>query len=249
MFFCPERDSGLMYYDELTMSELKSALDERTLVILPFGIIEEHGEHLPLCTDSIQVEWVVEELAERVDALVLPSIRYGLCSSTRNFPGSISLSFDTLRALARDILEELVKNGVKRVMVISGHAGRTHMQALKLAAESVVASHDIKLIVLSPYELLYDEKGRAFLDGLEIPEWDGHAGAIETSRVLAIRPELVKGRGKKSRPRFPRFRVLKDMASFFPSGVMGDPTKASEEKGRAINEWVVNELVELVAEL
>ena len=231
-----------MYLDELTMSQFKEKVDQSTVVILPIGAVEEHGSHLPLCTDSIQPEYIAEKVAEKTGALISPPIRYGFCSSTRNFPGTITISFDTLRSLVYDILSEFIRNGIKNIVVLSGHAGRVHMAALRLAAEKVVNESEGNIMVLSDYDFAYDllEKDET------IPSDDGHSGLIETSRVMAIREDLVKGRGTPGKSRPPKFMVLKDPEKYFPSGVMGDPTNASKEKGKEINDYIIVELVKLI---
>ncbi|MEE9150549.1 MAG: creatininase family protein [Thermoplasmata archaeon] len=231
-----------MYLDELTMSQFKEKVDQSTVVILPIGAVEEHGSHLPLCTDSIQPEYIAEKVAEKTGALISPPIRYGFCSSTRNFPGTITISFDTLRSLVYDILSEFIRNGIKNIVVLSGHAGRVHMAALRLAAEKVVNESEGNIMVLSDYDFAYDllEKDEA------IPSDDGHSGLIETSRVMAIREDLVKGRGTPGKSRPPKFMMLKDPEKYFPSGVMGDPTNASKEKGKEINNYIIIELVKLI---
>jgi len=231
-----------MYLDELTMSEFKERVNKKTVVILPMGAIEEHGSHLPLCTDSIQPEYVAEKVAEKTGALIAPPIRYGFCSSTRNFPGTISISFDTLRSLVYDVLSEFIRNGIKNIVVLSGHAGRVHMAALRLAAEKVVNEHKANIMVLSDYDIVYDliDKDKT------IPQDDGHSGLIETSRILAIREELVKGKGEAGNKRPPKFMVLSDPEKYFPSGVMGDPKNASKKKGKELNEYVIDELVKLI---
>ncbi|MBU2564980.1 MAG: creatininase family protein [Candidatus Thermoplasmatota archaeon] len=238
-----------MYLDELSTKEFKRRMNKNTVVILPVGIIEEHGAHLPLCTDSLQAEHVSELVAEKIKGYILPPVRYGVCSSTKNFPGSISLSFDTMRNLIYDILSELVRNNVRKIVVISGHAGRMHMSAIRLAAEKIAEEKNVKIIVLSDYELLYDEKGRKFLKRIGIPEWDAHGGAIETSRVMISRPDLIKLKGKKSLPKIPRYHILRNPEKYFPEGIIGDPSIASKEKGEKITNFVVNEIVKLIKEM
>lgn len=225
-----------------------AALDPKPTLLVPVGIVEEHGPHLPLDTDSIQAVHTCEQVAKQLGgkALVAPLVAYGNCSSTRNFPGSFSLRFDTVRALARDILDDCARHGIGRVAFVSGHAGGAHMRALKLAAEEALEAHPHLVVwVLSDYELLDDfDAGSAA--GVEIPRWDGHAGAMETSRMLAIRPDLVQGRGEAHRVQFPEFRVERDAERHFPSGVMGDPTLASEKLGRAANDHIVARLARLI---
>lgn len=234
-----------MYLDELTMPEFQEKVKQNPVVILPLGAIEEHGPHLPLCTDSIQPEYIAQKVAEKTGALIAPPIRYGYCSSTKNFPGTITISFDTLRALIYDILLEFIRNGIKNIVVLSGHAGRIHMAALRLAAQEVVEESEANIMVLSDYDIAYD-----LIDKDEtIPPDDGHSGLIETSRILAIREELVKGKGVPGNTRPPKFMVLRDPETHFPTGVMGDPSNASKEKGKEINDFIIGELVKLIEEM
>jgi len=101
-----------MYFDGLSTKEFKKRINKNTVVILPVGIIEEHGAALPLCTDSLQAEHVSELVAEKIKGYILPPVRYGVCSSTKNFPGSISLSFDTMRNLICIMLISALIKGV-----------------------------------------------------------------------------------------------------------------------------------------
>lgn len=241
-----------MYFDGLTMPEFSAAREQAEgLVIWPVGIIEEHGPHLPLATDSLQVEWTAKMVAARTGALLAPPLRYGLAQSTRNFPGTISIGFDTLRALATDVLREFLRQGLDRVVILSGHAGGSHMTALKLAAHQVVGEWEATqaeakgrephLMVLSEWDLIYEAGPPS-----EVPEGDGHAGAMETSRLLVLHPELVKGTAEASFPPHPNYRVVAHPETFFPSGVMGDPPAASVELGGKLNSIVVERLTALV---
>jgi creatinine amidohydrolase len=218
-----------------------AALDPKPALLVPIGIVEEHGPHLPLDTDSIQALATCEAVAERTGALVAPLLAYGNCSSTRNFPGSFSLSFDAVRMVAREILLDCARHGIRTVALVSGHAGGAHMRALKLAAEEVVSQHpEQRILVLSDYELLDDFAS-------DLPRWDGHAGGMETSRMLALRPDLVEGRGAAHKVEFPDFLVEAHPERRFPSGVMGDPTSASAELGRRANEHIAQRLARLLS--
>ena len=236
-----------IWLDELSTFEAKEAAEAGTVVVFPVGSVEEHGNHLPLCTDSIQSEYIAVEVAKKTGCLVAPPFRHGICNAGHNFPGTISLEFETLRSVARDVLSELVRNGFCRIIVLTGHAGSSHMTALKLAAQELVqrnqesAKRKTRIMVLSDYDFAYEVK-----EEFGFPNDDGHAGAIETSRIMAIKPDLVKGKGTKSFPHMPRFEIVADPERFFPSGVMGDPTLASTEKGKRINEYIVAQVVELV---
>jgi creatinine amidohydrolase len=240
-----------LWLDELSTIEAKAASDAGTVVIFPFGAVEEHGKHLPLCTDSIQAEYIALEVAKKTGSLVVPPIRYGICNAGRNFPGTLSIEFDTLYRITKDILSELSRNGFNRIIVLSGHAGSSHMTAIKLAAQAIIQQNfncksgkNTRIMVLSDYYFADELKEK-----LEIDSKDGHAGAIETSRVMAIRPDLVKSKGERNIPNMPRFEVVADPEKYFPSGVMGDPTQASLSKGQIMNDYVIEQVIKLVEEL
>ncbi|HWG92114.1 MAG TPA: creatininase family protein, partial [Candidatus Thermoplasmatota archaeon] len=235
---------------DLTTTEFRSRLGPDAVVLVPWGIVEEHGPHLPLDTDTVQAEAVCRRAAERAGAWVLPPVHHGNCSSTRPFPGSLSLSFDTVRAVARDLYRELARNGVTRVMVVSGHAGGGHMRALNLAGEEVVAeSPNLRLMVLSDWDLLRPLTGKV-VAGVQLPEKDGHGGTLETARMLDLCPDRVKQPLPGNQPfNFPAFLVDPHPERGFPSGVMGNPSLATPELGRALNDYIVERLVELIQSL
>jgi len=239
-----------LWLDELSTIEADQAAKEGTVVVFPIGSVEEHGDHLPLCTDSIQPEYVALEVAKRTGCLVAPPFRYGICNATRNFPGTLTIQFDTLYKLACDVLSELVRNGFGRIIVLSGHAGNSHMVALRLAAQDVVTKNDsahpksgVRIMVLSDFDFA-EELASKYAN-----KNDGHAGTIETSRVMAIQPELVKGKGKADTWNMPRFEVIAHPELCFPSGVNGDPTSATVAKGEKINQYIIERVEELVESL
>jgi creatinine amidohydrolase len=242
---------NFLWLDELSTTEAKEAASAGTVVIFPVGAVEEHGKHLPLCTDSVQAEYVALEVAKKTGCLVVPPLRYGICNAGRNFPGTLSIEFDSLHRITKDILSELARNGFNRIIVLSGHAGSSHMTALKLAAQNVVqqientsSNRKTRIMVLSDYYFADELKEK-----LGLSPKDGHAGAIETARVMSIKPDLIKAKGETSFPQMPRFEIVADPERYFPSGVMGDPTAASESKGRLINEYVIEQVAKLVEEL
>lgn len=233
-----------MLFDELTSKEVKAKVNAKSVAIFPIGAVEEHGPHLPLSTDSLQPEYVAMEVAKKIgNTYVLPILKYGQCSSTRNFPGTISLRFESLAMIAEDIICELHRTGFRNVVVLSGHAGRLHMAALRLAAEHALEKHEMKIMVLSDYDIAYAMKE------IEIPPEDGHAGMIETSRVMAIRPDLVKGKAKPCHPDTPKYRVMSDAEKYFPEGVMGDPQMANRKFGEKANRIIVDELAILIRKM
>jgi creatinine amidohydrolase len=246
----PKSEKRYLWLDELSTKEAAQAAKDGAVVIFPIGSVEEHGEHLPLCTDSIQPEYIALEVAKKTGCLVVPSFRYGICNATRNFPGTITIQFDTLYKVAHDILSELIRNGFNRIIILSGHAGNSHMVALRLAAQDVVIKSDeageegkVRIMVLSDFDFA-EELTPKYAD-----ENDGHAGTLETSRMMAIKPELIKAKGEASVWQMPRFEVVAHPENYFPSGVNGDPTSASAEKGQKINEYIIEQMEKLVKDL
>ncbi len=238
----PRREFRSVRLDEMTSEEFASIAKRDPVVILPVGALEEHGRHLPLGADMIQPLHVVDAVAERTGAFVAPAIPYGVCTTTRPFPGTVSVSVNALKAFVRDLLADFVRNGVRRVMIVSGHAGREHMMALRAAAQEVVdAGTGLRATVLSDYDIIYASQGI-------LPDGDGHAGAGETSRILTARPELVKGSSPPGKNEIPPYAVVEDPRQYWP-GVTGDPSKASKALGGKLDDLVIEELVKLVEEL
>lgn len=223
---------------EMTRTDV-ARLKRKPVVLLPVGSIEQHGPHLPLGSDLIQPMAVLERVAAETGAIIAPPIPYGVVHASRPFPGSVCVSFDALRAYTRDVLSELVRNGFKRVVVVSGHAEGVHLAALRTAAKEVVDRGGADITVLSDYDLVYGSKYS------EKAEGDGHAGKVETSRILAERPDLVKGRGPRGRNRIPPYAVVRDARRHWP-GVSGDPSKASRALGVEVDRLIVRELVAIV---
>lgn len=229
-----------MRLDEWTSEEFARNVTPETVVILPVGSVEKHGRHLPLGSDMIQPLHVLEEVCEKTGAVLAPPIPYGVITTTRHYPGGIGISFDSLRAFTRDVLRDLSRSGVHRVMIVSGHAAHDHMAALRAAAQDVVDEGTLKATVLSDYDIIYAQE--------DLPPKEGHAGMIETSRLLAHRPDLVKGRSPPAVNRLPPYAVVKDARPYW-DGATGDSAKATKEYGDALDRVVVDELVKLVEEL
>jgi len=234
----------VLFLEELNTVEFSDLVKKGALTILPIGAVEGHGPHLPLGTDMIQPMALAVRLSERFDAIIAPPIHYGECSSTKNLPGTISLSFDTLRAVVREVLEELYRQGVRRILVLSGHAARAHLMAQREAGKEVMKRFpDLRLMILSDYEIAYELLGKDFEAD------DGHAGDIETSRILQHREDLVKERPPKADIKKNNYMIKSDMGEFFPAGYWGDPTKATKEKGKQVDDFVFKELERLVDQL
>jgi creatinine amidohydrolase len=229
---------------DLDSRSFERRLASNPLVIVPVGALEAHGPHLPLGADQIQAEATADELADRVDALVAPTVPYGSAPGARRFPGTVSLTMSQLEGHVTGVLSELARTGVRRLLVLSGHAERGHMAALREAADETMRMHPtVRVVVLSDYDFVYELRGR------EAPITDGHAGLLETSRVLAVAPDKVGTERPVVENRRSPFLPGAGTDAEWPESVMGDTRTASGELGRRVQTHVVDRLVETVAAL
>jgi creatinine amidohydrolase len=234
-----------MLIETLTMKEFSEGLQLTRTVIIPFGSVEEHGEHLPLSTDTYQAYDVACLASEMKPLFIAPPIHYGNCRSTSTHPGTISISTKTLKLLLKDIVHSFRLQGLRNFIVLTGHAGGAHRMALQDAGEELIQQYsDIQMAVITEYELAC-EAGKGII---ETPG-DSHAGEIETSRILHSHAHLVKGVGERGIPEFPSGILIRDKKKYWPNGVWGDPTKATAEKGKIIESTVAAKLVELAQRL
>ena len=219
-------------------------LASNPLVILPVGALEAHGPHLPLGADQIQAEATAVALAERMHGLVAPTIAYGSAPGARRFPGTVSLTIAQLGAHTEGVLSELARSGARRLLVLSGHAERGHMAALREAADTAMRAHPrARIVVLSDYDFVYELRGK------ESPPTDGHAGLLETSRVLALAPETVGPQRPVVENRRSPFLPGAPTEAEWPESVVGDTRPASAEIGRRVQEHVLARLEETVRTL
>lgn len=235
-----------MLLEEMTMPQVEAALVAgcRT-VYIPFGALEEHGPHLPLSTDTIQAYQVGKRAAELIPLFVAPPIPYGNCRSTNCHPGTVSISTTTLRGLLKDLVRSFYRQGMRNVVVLTGHAGGAHRLALQDAGEELLDElSELRIAVVTEYELAKDE-GRGII---ETPG-DAHAGEIETSRIMHSHPHLVQGTAPEEYPTFPVGVLVRDKRRYWPGGVWGNPSKATADKGSKIEELVARKVVELVKTL
>lgn len=227
--------------EEMSWPEIERGLRSTRTLILPVGATEEHGPHLPVFTDTIQAIEAAREVARRRDVFLAPPLHYGVCRSTRGFPGTITVTHDGLRAFMHDLLVSFCDSGFDHVMVLTGHAGGQHMAALEEACQKAVEERDFRVSLVSLFDLID-------MNSVETPR-DGHSGEIETSLMMVIREDLVKGRPAGNFPSRPRFLVLKDVRHLMGNGIMGDPSRASPEKGKAFFEMAVQGVIKALEEL
>ena len=229
--------------ERITSPEFGRIAANNPLVIIPIGATESHGIHLPLGTDTFQAEYVANEIDKRMDnVLVAPTLPYGNHSSLKNVPGTINVSFDPLRSFVADVLFSFISHGIKRILLITGHAGTSHMAAVTEACRDVVSEKNVKIMFVSDYMVAEENEEFRF-------EGDGHGGVIETSRMLDIDSYIVKKERPAGKFVDASGLVLRDASSCIPEGIVGDTKKANAALGRRINDHIADELIRRIEEV
>lgn len=216
--------NNIYYLSNIDIEKWKKKSNQ---IIIPIGSLEQHGPHLPVSTDSIIIEYLAKNIAEKIQSLYIPAITFGI--SFEHEPlFNISLSNNTFSNLIGDICMSLAKYGMNNIILLNGHHG--NMGSLYYISQLI--SHKIpsnaRLNFINYWNLMND--------------FD-HAGEIETSLLLAINAKLVKM--KKARANTKElggskvaYTSLTSIPGSFPkitgNGVWGDPTKASIIKGRSL---------------
>lgn len=172
-------------WEELTGPDFIQAIHQsQGACVLPFGILEKHGPHLPIGTDLLDVRFAVLNAVKQEYAVVFPEYYFGQIFEAKQQPGTVAYSLSTQLTLLQETTDEMARNGCKKVIIVNGHGGNEHL--LPLFAQSQMASpHDYVVYVIG----LMNSAGpdRPALK----THVDGHAGEQETSLMLVARPDLV----------------------------------------------------------
>lgn len=232
--------------------EIEERLKIVDTVILPCGAIEQHGPHLPVDVDFYDAWYMANEVAKRCadpKPFIIPPVPYGVSYHHSAFKGTISVSNNALSALIYDIGMSLAHNGIKKIIIINGHGD--NKPTLTYAAQMI--NRDAKIFVCVDTGETSDIDLYSLID---TPN-DIHAGEIETSTTLAIRPELVD-MDKAVDETLDLDNTYLDFTSdrgvswyvhtqrISESGVMGNARKASSEKGNKMWEISIQKMVEFV---
>jgi creatinine amidohydrolase len=248
----------MMRFEDLTSPEVASLDRDKTVFILPLGSVEQHGNHMPLGTDTLLAQAVSLAAAERAPGktVVLPPPWYGFSAHHMRFPGSLTLKAETLMAVAEDIVGSLVSHGFRRILIVNGHGGNGGV--IDVLASTLGHKHYGKARIAA---LTYFQLAREAIAALRQSEAGGmgHACEFETSMVQHIRPDLVKM--ERAATTYPdpgsaylttdllggsAIRTYFDFADLSPTGTLGDPSLATPEAGAKFFEAVVGELAAFV---
>lgn len=252
---------------EMTAEELKETLKKCDMALIPIGTVEQHGNHLPLFTDNFISLEVAKGAAERISnefpVIVAPLIPFGKSTESIDWIGTISLEPSTLLNLVRDICKSLARMGFKKLVLVNGHGG--HVQLLGSVASDIARETKTFIFVFDWWQtdLLSEIRAKLQQSG---EAGIFHAGEMETSIIMFLHPSLVSE--KKIQESYPAkftkhtgyknlliekphylFNFSWDFRNLSQSGTIGDPTKASKEKGKIFLDTIVNALCEVLREI
>ena len=233
-------------WEELTAEDFRTAIQQaKGTCLLPFGILEKHGPHLPLGTDLLNVRYAALHAAEQEFAVVFPEYYFGQIFEAKHQPGTVAYSMELQLKLLQETTDEMARNGCKKVIIVNGHGGNEHL--LPYFAQAQMASpKDYVVYVMD------GERSRAGGPAKKSTGVDYHAGEDETSNTLYTHPELthVDRAGRESgadqkRQNLPEFLYTGVWwYARFPNHYSGDGSVATKELG----EWNVRGWISTIAE-
>jgi creatinine amidohydrolase len=237
---------------------MREVVKRQPVVVLPIGSVEDHGHHLPLDTDNFLIWSTCEEAAKRADGeiLLMPLIPYGFETHHMDFPGTIDVRMEHLLNFVLDITKSVAHHGFERILIADGHG--SNMPILEMAARRTVLETNALCACFIWPSLAIE----AIRKVRESPRGGmSHAGELETSLYLHLDPERVRRDKVKKEMNLPPsdfiwldllqgspVRMMDHWTRFSKSGVSGDATLATAEKGKAVFEAVVEAFVKLVRE-
>ena len=246
-------DDRELHLERMRWPEVEEALRAgTTTVVVPVGAVEQHGPHLPLCVDAERGTRLGEEVARRLgDALVAPTIRIGCSEHHMAFPGTLSVSPETLEAVCRDYCTSLARHGFKKICLLPSHGGNFEPLAEMLArldeavgGACVVVAYTDLVGFVEIWQRAVGERS-AYRDRV-----GGHADVAESSEMLAIQPELVR-EDLAERGFSGGFsgevigRILRDgLETVTPNGILGDARGMSRDLGVACLEATADAIAE-----
>jgi creatinine amidohydrolase len=240
-------------FSDLTQPEIAEQFKKNPLVILPAGSVEQHGPHLPAGTDSFVANLISEELASRMDGLVLPAPTIGVTPMHMPYEGTITFTPDTYMRVVTEICASTAVHAAKSLLIVNWHEG--NIASLAIAAEDLHRKHGMSVLTVQACYVAADLFGEQ-CNGLT------HGGEIEALAVMAFRPELVHldridySSDQKHGHHMDKLRrtrsyqpVLTDIRTIAPTGWYGTPENATAERGVAMLETIADSIAAEASEL
>ncbi len=261
--------SNIYKLQELTWPKIDALDRERTLFILPVGMVEEHGPHLPVGADTLGVMYEANVASRRVsralpdwNVVMMPPVNYGqaganLLGDMLVHPGTYGIRQSTLRSLVADVGGQIAQNGFKWIFIMNGHGAPTHSIAINEACDFVSETFGVTMLHLTglfradaTIQSSGEKMNAKYFSAAELSSFgmDVHAGVGETSGMLAVRPDLVHSNYKTLPSRAGRsLEELREIATA-PGwqGYLSSPARATAAHGRAVEAWWIDGFTDLI---
>jgi creatinine amidohydrolase len=242
-----------MQWENLTSNEFEAAVNETGVCILAAGVLERHADHLPLGTDVLNSHKIACLAAEKEAAVVFPPFYFGQIYEARCYPGTVSLSPVLLMQVFQSVLDEIARNGFKKIIIFNGHGGNVHFLYF-LAQSSLWEEKPYSLYVKLPN--MSPDMSARWDDVLETND-HYHACECETSVTMANFPDLVKSDRIPAQPADSLNRMEHLPYNYsgiwwysnYPEHYAGDARTASLEKGKKLMELNVDSLAQFIADV
>jgi creatinine amidohydrolase len=221
--------------EEMNAQQVRKNINRKSIAILVFGACENHGDHMPFGSDFIfpmeLAKRIVAKSKEKKNTIILPAVPYGVSLHHNEFQMTMSLEPHTLQMVIEDLFSSIIKNRIRRILVINGHDG--NIAPIESAARTTKNRHaDVVIACLEAWWVLVGQITRGLF---EVWRGLGHGGEAETSGMLAIRPDLVNMKETPNEiiPKLPsdKIRIYWKFDELTSTGATGAPKKASVRKG------------------
>lgn len=233
------------YVEELTRFELKELINDNCYAILPVGATEQHGPHLPIGTDKYLAEYVSKKLSERIESVIFPTYNFGYSWVWKDLPGTLTLSQETFKKVLYELIVSMIGQGFKKIIIVNGHDSNN--KAIRYVQREIYDQYpNIKVLMM-----FYPGMKELYSKYMESPTWDGmfHADEWETSLMLAAKEHLVEmDKAVCEYPEKPNLYGLdaSSLSTISKSGVYGDATKATKDKGEKIIEGTIEYILNIL---
>ncbi|WP_368652876.1 creatininase family protein [Ornithinibacillus sp. 4-3] len=253
-------------FGKMTWPEIREAVNEERIAVVPVAMIEEHGHHLPVDTDVVLANEVALRTGSKIpnEVVIIPPINHGYAPHQMDFPGVISISYDTFISYVVDVCNSLAYQGFKRILLLNGHG--SNVSLLQVATKQTMLKYpDVLCTSISHWDIEPAHKLMSELRESENPGGINHACEMETSLYLAIDEKNVQM--DKAVKDIDKFKMAKSKyfwldlmgkgegkpvvmipywSAISETGVLGDPTVATKEKGEKVLNAAVEGLIEFI---
>jgi creatinine amidohydrolase len=247
----PAAAAPSVHWEELTAPDFVTAVARSSgTAVVPLGIVEKHGPHLPLGTDLFDARELARRAAREEYAIVFPPYYFGQIFEARHQPGTLAYSAPLVLELLQETVDEIARNGISRIILVNGHGGNNALVQY-FCQSQLSRRRDYAVYWFQPAS---DPDAAPAVEKLRRTQMDMHAGEVETSTMLAHRPDLVQLQAAGSQSGLDQARLGSLTDAYtpiwwyarFPNHYAGDGRPANAELGEAAIGQRVKQLVAMI---